>query len=191
MQLAVISAGSAAIAAIALASPLPAQASPFSFTTGAPDGLMAMASRPSTAGKIEIEAADDFLLSERTALTQATFTGLLPAGVTPGDIGQVRVEVYRVFPKDSADPPSGNVPSRANSPSDIAFRERNISSGDLTTTILSGSFMAANSVLNGINKSLTPATGGDGPVSGQEVQFSVTLSAPIVLPADHYFFIPQ
>jgi hypothetical protein len=29
----------------------------------------------------------------------------------------VRLEIYRVFPKDSQDPPSGNVPTRVNSPS--------------------------------------------------------------------------
>ena len=34
-------------------------------------------------------------------------------------------------------------------------------------------------------------TGGNGPVSGQEVQFNVNFSSPFDLPADHYFFVPQ
>lgn len=193
MRFAVISAGAAAATALAFAAPVPAQAAPFSFTTGAPDGLMAMASRPSSAGKIEIEAADDFILSERTILSQATFTGLLPAGVSAGDISQVRVEVYRVFPKDSVDPPSGNVPTRANSPSDVAFSERDTATGNLSfsTSVLDANFAAANSVLSGINKVPSQTTGGDGAVSGQEVEFSVDLTSPIALPADHYFFIPQ
>jgi len=32
---------------------------------------------------------------------------------------------------------------------------------------------------------------GDGPVSGQEVVFSVTFTSPITLDPDHYFFVPQ
>ena len=34
-------------------------------------------------------------------------------------------------------------------------------------------------------------TGGDGPVTGTEVQFNVTFTNPFSLPADHYFFVPQ
>jgi hypothetical protein len=49
----------------------------------------------------------------------------------------------------------------------------------------------ANSVLNGINPSPNQTTGGEGPVSGEEVQFSITFTPGAVLPADHYFFKPQ
>ena len=35
-------------------------------STGRPDGLMAMASRPGAGGKIEIEAADDFIFTQPT-----------------------------------------------------------------------------------------------------------------------------
>ena len=31
----------------------------------------------------------------------------------------------------------------------------------------------------------------EGPKSGQEVRFDITLNTPFILPADHYFFIPQ
>src|SRR5437763_1286561 len=82
------------------------------FNSGAPDGAMAMASRPSSGAKIEIEAADDFLLGSETFITGATFTGLITGGATTANIGAVDVEVYRVFPKDSSVPPSGNVPTR-------------------------------------------------------------------------------
>ena len=34
-------------------------------------------------------------------------------------------------------------------------------------------------------------TGGNGPVTGQEVQFDVTFTTSFNLPADHYFFVPQ
>jgi hypothetical protein len=44
--------------------------------------------------------------------------------VSVSDIQSVTIEFYRVFPKDSAFPPSGNVPTRVNSPSDVAFNSR-------------------------------------------------------------------
>ena len=169
-------------------------ATPFFFSTGNPDGKIATASRPGTGGKIEIETGDDFILGggSLTTLTSGTFTGLLPAGTAPGDISEVRVEIYRVFPKDSTSPPSGNVPTRNNSPSDVEFLDRDTASGNLsfaTTDI--GAFTAANSVVNGIHQAPNQHTGGEGPVSGEEFQFNVTFTTPIVLPPDHYFFVPQ
>jgi hypothetical protein len=73
----------------------------FFFSTGSPDGRMAMASRPSSAGKVEIDAADDFILTLRTNITNtfrtnitnATFVGLLPSGASLSDIVDVRVEI--------------------------------------------------------------------------------------------------
>ena len=59
----------------------------FFFSTGDPDGLMATATRPDSAGKFEIESADDFVLTHSTSITSATFTGLLPAG---GDVSKCR-----------------------------------------------------------------------------------------------------
>jgi PEP-CTERM motif len=167
-------------------------AGPFFFSTGNPDGRIATASRPDTPAKPEIESADDFILtSSLTTLTSATFTGLLTG--TPASIGEVRVEIYRVFPKDSAVPPSGNVPTRTNSPSDVEFVDRDTASSNLTftTAVLSSSFTAANSVLNGINQAPNQTTGGEGAVTGEEIQFTVTFTTPINLAADHYFFIPQ
>jgi len=163
---------------------------------------MASATRPDTAGKFEIESADDFILTSPTAITNATFTGLL-TGANP-TIGQVVVEIYRVFPNDSnvarTSGPLTNpafstdkVPTRANSPSDVALDSRDSTAGELTftTKVLSNSFTALNSVQpGGINPKPGQTTGGDGPITGREVQFSVDLTA-FNLPADHYFFVPQ
>ena len=177
-------------------------ADPFFFSTGTVNNLMATASRPESAGKFEIEAADDFVLSgSQTRLTSATFTGLL-TGASP-TIGEVRVEIYRVFPNDSnvgrtSGPPTFStpqVPTRVNSPSDVALDDRDSTLGgglSFTTTVLSGSFTALNSIQpGGIHPLPGQTTGGSGAVTGQEVQFNITFTAPFDLPADHYFFIPQ
>jgi hypothetical protein len=177
---------------------LPAAADSLIFSTGDPDGRMATASRPSGNGKIEIESADDFVLTKPTSITHATFTGLLPAGAR---VSQVIVEIYRVFPKDSdvgrtSESPTfstSQVPTRVNSPSDVAFDSRDSAASNLnfSASIINASFTAANSVLNGINPIPNQTTSGEGPVTGQEVQFDVAFTTPFDLSADHYFFIPQ
>jgi hypothetical protein len=65
---------------LALGLGAPAFAQPFFFTTGNPDGRIGVASRPESAdgSKIEIEAADDFILNQPTLLYGAVFTGLMP-----------------------------------------------------------------------------------------------------------------
>jgi len=169
-------------------------AGPFTFDNGAPDGRAGLASCPNCgASGIEIETADDFILSSPTLLTGATFTGLLPAGTTLGSIGTVGVEIYRVFPLDSVNPPSGNVPTRVNSPSDNAFDSRDSGAATLTftSTLVNASFTVANSIVNGINKSPNQHTGGEGPVTAEEVLFTLTFTTPLNLPADHYFFKPE
>jgi hypothetical protein len=170
-----------------------AQADPFSFATGAPDGRIGLASRPDIGGVLEIEAADDFILSRGTLLTGATFSGLLPTGVSAADVASVVAEIYRVFPKDSTDPPNGAVPTRMNSPSDVAFDSRQSGDGSLTytTAIVNPSFSVANSIVNGINPQPGQTTGGEGPVTGQQALISATFTSPFSLPPDHYFFVPQ
>jgi VPDSG-CTERM motif len=178
---------------------------PFTFSTGNPDGLLGTASRPEDPGfgKIEIESADDFIVpTQGVNLTSATFTGLLPTGFSLGNVGQVVVEIYHVFPLDSdvgrtSGPPTfstSQVPTRVNSPSDVAFDTRNSAAGgglNFNVSLLKGSFTAANSILNGINPKPNQTTLGEGPVTGQEVQFSVNFTHPFNLPAGHYFFVPQ
>ncbi len=175
-----------------------ATAAPF-FSTGDLDGKMATASRPASAGKIEIEAADDFILGTSAVINSATFTGLITG--TGSTIGKVDVEIYRVFPNDSnvgrtSGPPTfstASVPTRVNSPADDALATRDSSLGSLTftTTILDNSFTAANSVLNGINPKPGQTTGGEGAVTGREVLFTANFITPFSLPPDHYFFVPQ
>ncbi len=173
--------------------PAAAWATPFEFSTGAPNGLIATGSRPDSPGKVEIESADDFRLANPTLINHATFTGLITGGATTANVGQVVVEIYRVFPKDSDTGRTPNVPTRMNSPSDVAFDSRDSAAAELsfTASVLSQNFTAANSVLNGIHPSPNQTTLGEGPVTGQEVLFDVTLTKPLDLPADHYFFIPQ
>jgi len=168
---------------------VPAAGGPFFFSTGDPDGKIATASRPDIGG-IEIESADDFVLAKATTITGATFTGLIPSGALVTD---VIVEIYRVFPKDSDTVRTPNVPTRTNSPSDVAFDSRDSGLGELVfgTTVVSPSFTANNSVLNGIFPKPNQLTQGEGPVTGEEVVFSVNFSTPFTLDPDHYFFIPQ
>jgi hypothetical protein len=132
-------------------------------------------------------------LSNETKITSATFTGLLPSGAPLTNVTDVVVEIYRVFPKDSTNPPDGRVPTRTNSPSDVAFDSRDSAANTLSFSgvIQSASFTAANSVLNGIHPLPNVTTGGEGAVTGEEVQFTVNLATPFDLPADHYFFVPQ
>jgi hypothetical protein len=165
----------------------------FTFNTGLPDGKIATASRPASNGLQEIESADDFIVNTQTSVFSATFTGLLPSGAPLSSVSNVHVEIYRVFPNDSDMTRTIRVPTRMNSPSDVALAERDAAMGELsfTATIVNPSFTAANSVLNGINPSPGQTTQGEGSVTGEEVTFNVTLNTPFVLPPDHYFFVPQ
>ena len=85
---------------LGMLSAMPAAADPFTFSTGNPDGLMATASPPGHRRKFEIELADDFALTDSTSITSATFTGLVTGGCAQQHIGEVVVEIYRVFPAD-------------------------------------------------------------------------------------------
>lgn len=187
----------ASIAAVLMLTASSSFGQSFFFSTGDPDGRMATASRPSSGDLQEIESADDFVLTNETFIRQATFTGLVPSGTDLSHVSEVIVEIYRVFPKDSQDPPDGRVPTRNNSPSDVALDSRDSASTDVSEKlnfdleVLADNFMADNSVLDGINPVPDQTTGGEGPVSGEEVLFSVTFPNAFDLPADHYFFVPQ
>jgi hypothetical protein len=160
-----------------------------------PNNLIAIATRPDTPGVFEIEAADDFVLGSQTNINSASFVGLIvpgPSG-TPS-ISQVVAEMYRVFPLDSDTNRTPNVPTRVNSPSDVAFASKDSGAGELTfaTSVLSPSFAVLNSVQpGGIHPSPNQNTLGNGPLTGQEIQIDLTFSTPFNLPADHFFFVPQ
>ena len=62
---------------------------------------IASATRPQSGSQFEIETGDDFFLPTGGRITGATFTGLAPQGFDVSNIGNVAVEIYRVFPNDS------------------------------------------------------------------------------------------
>ena len=171
---------------------VPATASPFNFSTGNPDGLIATVAGQAPGGT-ETETADDFRLGRTTRLSGGSFTGLIPLGLSLAAASSVKIEFYRVFPGDSSASPSGRVPTRENSPADVDFIERSSDAGELsyTATLLNAGFTAANSVVNGISASLTPFTGGEGAVVGQEVRYDFSFAAPVSLQDGHFFFVPQ
>jgi PEP-CTERM motif len=183
----------AALIGLLPAAPAAATEQPFFFSTGDPDGKIATLSRTASPGKLETETADDFVTTHATDIDSATFTGLIVGGATPADVTDVEIELYHVFPIESTNPPDGRVNARANSPSDNNFAAADGALGQLsfTTKVLSASFTAANSVVNGINAKPNQFTGGEGAVTGEEVEFNVTFTAPFVLGADHVFFRPE
>ncbi|MCU1237086.1 MAG: hypothetical protein JWP63_5053 [Candidatus Solibacter sp.] len=129
-------------------------------------------------------------------INSASFVGLLVPGATGGSttISDVVAEIYRVFPQDSNTVRTPNVVTRTNSPSDVAFDTRDSAGGGLTftTSVLNPTFTVINSVQpGGIHPSPNQTTGGNGPLTGQEIQITVTFLTPFNLPANHYFFIPQ
>jgi hypothetical protein len=149
-----------------------------------------LASRPAGPG-IEIEAADDFVLTSPASITGVSFIGLVPSGAII-NFAAMDVEFYRVFPLDSNTVRTPNVTTRANSPSDIEFADHAFTLADpVSITVVQPTFTVSNSVLNGINPAPNQLTGGEGSVTGQEVLFTFNFANPVFLPADHYFFVPQ
>ena len=188
-------------ASLAILAVSPACADPFFFSTGNPDGLIATASRPDSAGRPEIESADDFVLTQNTHIT-----GLVhgpPDRAAPRwrrsakswSRSIVSSRSTRTVGRTSGSPTfsTAQVPTRVNSPSDDAFATRSSTASELVfvPAIVQTSFTAINSVLNGIHPMPTQFTGGDGAVTGQEVSFNLSFSSALELPADHYFFVPQ
>lgn len=163
--------------------------------TGNTDGLLGALSRRPTPDKVETETADDFVFKQTTVITGAKIVGLVTPATPLTNLVNVEIELYHVFPEDSINPPSNNVPSRMNSPSDVEIDSatRNASQGTLsfTTRLLDANVTVKNSVVNGINKKPLNTTHGEGPRTGDEVEISVTFTKPIVLSAGHYFFRPE
>ncbi len=171
----------------------PALAAPpsYSFSTGSATNSIAVESGSTGAGG-STETADDFAPTTTVSIASATFTGLVTGSAT---VQSVAVEIFRTFPLDSTTPGSTNVPTRANTPSDVAFASRSSATTTLTftTTALSapGGFTALNTVVGaGVHAKPNQTTGGSGAQTGTEYQFTVTFTPRVVLPADHYFFVP-
>jgi hypothetical protein len=172
----------------------PAWATPFVFSTGSPDGLLGALSQPPGSETLETETADDFVLTQATFISGASIVGLIPSGTPLANIGNVEVELYHVFPRDSA-PASGNVPSRMNSPADVeiddATRDGSLGTLDFAASLLNPSFSVLNTVVTGINKMPHQTTLGEGPATGEEIRIDIAFTPPILLPPDHYFFRPE
>ncbi|HEY8005848.1 MAG TPA: hypothetical protein VIE66_03360 [Methylocella sp.] len=190
-----ITAASAAALSIGLLTDMPAVADPFSFSTGNPDGKLAALSRRPSAGNIETETADDFVLTVPTVISRAVIHGLIPLGTPLSGITQVEIEVYHIFPKDSNTTRAITVPTRNNSPSDVeidaATRDSSHKTLGFSATLESPSFTVANTVVNGIHPAPIQFTGGEGPATGEEVEIDITFTPPIFLPTEHYFFRPE
>src|SRR5215467_7715697 len=130
------------------------------------------------------------------AVAAAIFVGLLsatPAGAIPA-VNDVEIELYHVFPVDSDATRTPNVLTRTNSPSDNNFLAADGALGQLTftTTVLNPNFTVANSVFNHINPAPNQFTGGQGPMTGAEVEFDVKFPTAFPLtPGDHIFFRPE
>ncbi|MEO7326712.1 MAG: hypothetical protein ABIW82_17970 [Dokdonella sp.] len=181
------------VAAIAMANLATAHAADYFFSTGNPDSRLAAGSRPAGSGQLEIETADDFVLTSPDRIDSASIVGWLPATASAASVDQVSVKIYRVFPLDSSDPPSGHVPTRVNSPSDTVFQTRSSGTNSLTysVSVIAPGYFLANSVLIGINPFPNQTTGGEGPVNGSEAQFILVFHPPLSLASGHYFFVPQ
>ena len=179
------------VAVLSLFSAMPLMASPVQlFSTGNPDGKVATLSGTNAAG-VETETADDFILGQAAWVTNATFVGLLPTGTSLSNITGVDIELYHVFPLDSG-PADGRVLTRTNSPSDNAFQSFDSNSLSFSAKVLNPTFTASNSVVNGINAKPDQFTGGEGAVTGEEVEFDITFMTPFFVDAtDHDFFRPE
>ena len=178
----------------------PTWADPFSFTTGNTDGRLGALSQTERSGTFQTETADDFFFTETTVISGATITGLLT--VPSAHINNIEVELYHVFSLDSDVVRTSGAPTfstaevvtRVNSPADVeidaATRDGRGRTLKFSASSLNASFTVLNSVVDGINP--TPSrTGGEGPVTGEEVQITIKFKKPIILPAGHYFFRPD
>src|SRR5262249_31150821 len=169
------------------------QPSVFLFSTGLPDGRIATVSEPPNAhnSQVEFESADDFVLNTETVIDRASFTGLLTGGATPKDVSNVFLTIYRVFPFDSDLNRTPQLPTRTNSPADNEIENFDSAAGDLRfhSRLLNTSFTAQASVSSA--DKISAGSKGNGPATGEEVEFDVIFKTPLDLPAGHYFFVPK
>ena len=166
-------------------------------STGNTDLKLGALSRRPSAGKLETETADDFVLNQTTVISGATIIGLISPATPLANITSVEVEMYHRFPLDSAnpDPLGGSVPTRNNSPSDVeiesATRDFSLGSLRFNVRLLDANSSVPTTVVNGINKKPNSTTHGEPPAVGEEVEIDITFTTPILLPAGHYFFRPE
>src|SRR5262249_16835245 len=98
--------------------PSDAAATSILYSNLTPNNQIGGASRPGGPNGIEIESADDFVLTSGANITGVSFIGLVPSIAA---INTASLEFYRVFPLDSNTARTPNVLTRTNSPSDVEF----------------------------------------------------------------------
>src|SRR5207249_3999394 len=84
------------------------------------------------------------------------------------------------------------VPTRINSPGDNEIENRDSAAKELNfnADVLSTTFTALASVSSA--DKISVKSGGNGPVTGEEVEFDITFrNHPLDLAAGHYFFVPK
>jgi hypothetical protein len=99
--------------------PSRAAASSVLYSNLTPTSQIGTGSRPAGPG-VEIESADDFVLTSPANITGVSFIGLVPS-LSTVNLAELGVEIYRIFPLDSNTARTPNVNTRANSPSDVEF----------------------------------------------------------------------
>ena len=175
---------------------------PFFFSTGDPDGKIATATRPDTARSIRDRVgrrlrSHPFDVNHQRDLHRPAATrcdgGAMSARSSSRSTACFRKDSDVGRTSGSPTFSTSNVPTRVNSPSDIAFQERDAGSGLTFSTERAGRhFTALNSVQpGGIHPLPGSIHGRQWCCQGEEVQFTVTFTTPFLLAADHYFFVPQ
>ena len=162
---------------------------------------MATATRPAAPANLRSSRPTTSFSRRPRQSPSATFTGLLSGAPRSSDIGEVVVEIYRVFPDHSDVGRTSGPPTSRRRTCRRASIRRPMSHSDSRDSQQRPQFLdhrpgrrftALNSVQpGGIHPKPGQTTGGNGAVTGEEVQFNVTFTTPFDLPADHYFFVPQ
>ena len=183
-------------------------ATPFFFNTGDVNNSMAVATRPDSAGKIEIEAADDFVTTEHHIHYQRVVHGLVVGrrhypehrrgarGDLPG-LPQRFGRWADVGSTDVLDAECGHAREFAvgrgvRRPRLDSRRRAHVHDARHWGFYCAEFRTAGRDPPQGAGPARDrPDYGGNGPVTGEEVQFNITFTVPFALPSDHYFFIPQ
>lgn len=153
---------------------------------------MAMASRPGAGGKIEIEAADDFILTQPTSITGGTFTGLLWAAVSRSRtfkaLHRVLSRVSQRFgvPTQRQRSDAREFPFRRG----LQFAQQQHGRSEVYRQRSLQHFHGEQFRAEWHKQKAQPADFGRASGYRQEVIFSFSIS-PDLLPADHYSFVPQ
>ena len=169
----------------------------YSFSTGDPDGKMATASSPGQRGSSR---------SRRPTISFSRQRPRSPARPSPASspgtrsVSNVPVEIYRVFPTiRTRAAPAGRQRSRLprRRPARIRHRMSHLAADAATGGLQvrdnrHGILHRAQLGAAGWHQSQTGQfTGGNGPVTGEENDFSMSFTNDLLLPANHYFFVPQ